>query len=138
MFSSQVSQVPHGVRPTAQLLSMPSTLVPLGSAPVLNLSWPAAGPEKRISVSPVMRRAYLELGTTAHLPPVFLTSSTVPPCAIISTSAICLVILAKGVVLPRRASRRPRPGNISSSFVYSWLTQSSPCSDGLAAPDIGR
>ena len=138
MFSSQVSQVPHGVRPPAQLLSMPKTLAPLGSAAVRNLSCPAAGPEMRISVSPVMRRTYLELATTAHLPAVLRTSSTEPPCAIISTSAISFVILEKGVVLPRRASCRPRPGNISSSLVYSWFTQSSPCSDGLSAPGSGK
>ena len=31
--------------------------------------------------------------------------------------------------------RRPRPGNISSPFVYSWLTTSRPCSE---LPSIGK
>ena len=35
-------------------------------------------------------------------------------------------------------SWRPRPGNISSSLVYSWLTTSRPWAAGSAAPGIGK
>jgi len=55
-FSSQVSTVPHGVTPPAQLLSMPRTRRPVGSAAVFSRSLPAAGPDSRIGVSAVMRR----------------------------------------------------------------------------------
>ena len=57
MFSSQVSHVPQGVVPPAQLLIIPFTVRPAGSAVVFSRSEPAAGPDKVITVSAVMRRA---------------------------------------------------------------------------------
>ena len=108
---------------------MPRTRRPLGSWLVRIRSTPAAGPAISISVSAVMRRAKRESGTTDHLPfAPRAISSTEPPWAIISTSAISCVIFGNGTVcfFGSRASWRPRPGNISSSFVYSWLTTRSP------------
>jgi hypothetical protein len=55
-FSSADSTVPHGVVPPAQLSSMPSTVVPAGSADVRNEALPAAGPVSRHGVVAVMRR----------------------------------------------------------------------------------
>ena len=43
--------------PLAQLLKVPSTVRPSGSAAVFISAWPAAGPAMRIGVSAVMRRA---------------------------------------------------------------------------------
>jgi hypothetical protein len=48
--------VPQGVTPPAQLLTMPRTLRPVGSAEVAMRGWPAAGPVIAIGVSPVTRR----------------------------------------------------------------------------------
>ena len=56
-FSSHVRYVPHGVKPIAQLLNVPSTAVPVGSAAVCSSGWPAAGPVMVIGVVAVMRRA---------------------------------------------------------------------------------
>jgi hypothetical protein len=97
--------------------------VPDGSALVRIIEWPAAGPVICIGVSAVMRRAKRELATTPHLPFSRLTSMTEPPCAIISMA------ISSGVMPANFAWRswRPRPGNISSSLVYSWFTTSSPC-----------
>jgi hypothetical protein len=46
-FSSPESTVPHGVTPPEQLLSVPMTVVPSGSAAVRNAAEPAAGPVSR-------------------------------------------------------------------------------------------
>ncbi|CPU67759.1 Uncharacterised protein [Mycobacteroides abscessus] len=50
--------MPHGVVPPAQLLSVPSTRVPDGSATVLTRSDPATGPVRRNSVVRCTRRLY--------------------------------------------------------------------------------
>jgi hypothetical protein len=55
-FSSPESTVPHGVIPPPQLLSVPSTVVPVGSAEVASSSLPAAGPVNSNAVVAVMRR----------------------------------------------------------------------------------
>ena len=56
MFSSPVSTVRHGVTPPAQLLSVPSTVRPSGSALVRTRASPAAGPVRVIGVVAVIRR----------------------------------------------------------------------------------
>ncbi len=89
--------------PPAQLLIVPMTFVPVGSADVRMRGWPAAGPEMAIGVSSaVMRRAYLLSGTSRHLPSCFLISMTEPPWQAISMSTIslvtplcCIVVLAE-------------------------------------------
>src|SRR5689334_24582547 len=113
MFSSQVSHVPHGVLPPAQLAKVPNTLRPVGSALVLSLSWPAAGPEIAISVLAEMRRAYLLPPTTFQVVPSRAISRTAPPSDAISTPTC-------GAVVLRRASRpEPRPANIRLELAYS-------------------
>ncbi len=115
--------VPQGVMPPAQLLSVPMTCLPVGSALVFIRSWPAAGPSMTIGVlSGVMRRLYLESSTGAHLPSEpRAISMTVPPWAAISMSTSSRVISEKPFLFCW-----PKPGNIISSFVYSWLTHSRP------------
>jgi hypothetical protein len=132
-FSSQVSHVPQGVVPPAQLFIMPSTRRPAVSADVFIRSCPAAGPVMSMGLSRVMRRAYFECGTTDHLPLRFLAISiTDPPWAAISTSHMVLEILS---ALPLRASATLfRPGNNSSVLVYSWFTARSPRRD----PSMGK
>ena len=90
-FSSQVSQVPQGVLPPAQLFSVPNTFRPVGSAEVLSKSCPAAGPEKTMGVLTEMRRAYLLSPTTFHPAPSRAISTTEPPIAAISISDCVLV-----------------------------------------------
>jgi hypothetical protein len=110
--------VPHGVMPPAQLLRVPTTRVPVGSAVVFIRSCPAAGPDNRIRVSSaVMRRAYRLSGTTVHVPAAFRRiSMTEAPWAAISTSTSSRVTREKSSCL---AVGSPTPGNMISLFVYS-------------------
>jgi len=57
-FSSPCSVVPQGVSPPAQLFSVPSTLVPVGSAAVVSSGDPAAGPVSLKTDCAVRRRLY--------------------------------------------------------------------------------
>jgi hypothetical protein len=124
-----MSTVPQGVLPPAQLLMVPKIFVPVGSALVISRWWPAAGPETRISVSSVIRRAYWLSGTTVQAPLSLRTSITEPLCAIISIrvcSGVCAARLASPIALglsfsglPSPASSLAQPGNISSCEVYS-------------------
>jgi hypothetical protein len=69
-FSSPLSTVPHGVTPPAQLLRVPSTVRPTGSAVVRSRRSPAAGPSSRKGVEAVIRRfrSALRTGTAVHRP----------------------------------------------------------------------
>ncbi|BCJ48992.1 hypothetical protein Asp14428_04670 [Actinoplanes sp. NBRC 14428] len=112
--------MPHGVTPPEQLLSVPMAVVPFGSAAVRSQVEPAAGPVKANGVRrAVMRRLYGRRlpRTGRHWPvcPTRSSSTTDSPCAAIAVS-ICPTVIASSVV---------KPGNISSSLVYSWLTTSS-------------
>jgi len=103
----------HGVLPPAQLLTVPSTLRPAGSADVLSSSWPAAGPEISIAVLALMRRANLLPSTAFHAPSWRTISITAPPTAAISTPTCSFDVL-------RLASRpAPRPANIRLELMYS-------------------
>ena len=110
--------------PPAQLLMVPSTLVPVASAEVFRRASPAAGPVSVIGVFAVIRRFSLPAGSTAHLPSRLTISTIVPPWAAISTATSSGVMSAKSFL-----SCRPIPGNINYSLVYSWLTQSTARSD---------
>jgi hypothetical protein len=117
-FCSPCSVVPHGVDPPAQLFSVPSTVVPVGSAKVRTYSEPAAGPESRMGVVAVIRRFRLRRSAWRHRPerPTRCSSSTEMPRA---AMAICFCASVVG------AASDATPGNISCSSVYSWLTTSS-------------
>ena len=88
-FSSPDSTVPHGVVPPAQLLSVPSTVRPAGSAFVRTSAEPAAGPVSRNGVIAVIRRFWRASrgGTRVHRPDVLLrrSSTTDMPWAAIVT-----------------------------------------------------
>ena len=63
--------MPHGVVPPAQLLRVPSTVVPLGSALVRSRSSPEAGPSRVKAVSMWTRRlwrVFFRLFTRRHEP----------------------------------------------------------------------
>jgi hypothetical protein len=94
--------VPQGVQPLAQLLSVPSTSVPLGSAAVFISAWPAAGPWRVIGVLPWMRRLYGEPATWAQLPSLLrLTWTTLTPwaaCALRAFSKVKGAIQSAGSV----------------------------------------
>ncbi len=106
--------------PPAQLFSVPITVRPLGSAAVTRCADPAAGPVSSNFVSSaVIRRLYGSRAASAgrHCPvsPTRSISTTDRPWAAIATR-ICSTLNASIVV---------KPGNISSSLVYSWFTTSS-------------
>ena len=69
------------MKPIAQLLNVPRTAVPVGSAAVCRSAWPAAGPVKVMGVLAVMRRAKAEGRFTSHWPPTFWISMIDTPCA---------------------------------------------------------
>ena len=70
------------MKPLEQLFSVPRTLVPVGSAPVLRKSLPAAGPVTRNSEVAVRRRLYwLNAGVSAPEPFSPLTCRMDRPCA---------------------------------------------------------
>src|SRR5690606_26773856 len=89
--SSQVRYVPQGVKPLAQLFSVPRTTVPFGSALVFIRAWPEAGPLIRIGVLPVMRRLYFELRTISHLLRCWRMWITEAPCAFCAFSTLSAV-----------------------------------------------
>ncbi len=109
--------MPHGVVPPAQLLSVPSTTVPVGSSWVRSRGEPAAGPLKVIGVLTVIRRFSGAPTTYCHgsrLRPR-ASSTTDMPCAAMPMrrcSASCSGLVAGG--------------NMTSSFVYSWFVTSTP------------
>lgn len=88
--------MPQGVSPPAQLLRVPATWVPVGSAEVLRRSAPAAGPTRVIGVVPVRRRLYAESRTGSQAPsPVCLISTMLTPWASSSTATISAVGLVR-------------------------------------------
>ncbi len=112
MFSSPESTVPQGVRPPEQLLNVPRTLVPVGSAEVLRKSEPAAGPVSTNSVVPVMRRLYRPIcGVNRPDPFSPLTSTTDSPCAARPIATCSAVGFSASYPVKR-----------NGSVVYSWLT----------------
>src|SRR3712207_9312253 len=67
-FSSPCSVVPQGVMPPAQLLSVPRTVRPSGSALVRRYSEPAAGPVTRKGVEAGIRALGPRAGGGEHKP----------------------------------------------------------------------
>jgi hypothetical protein len=115
-FSSPDSTVPHGVTPPAQLLSVPTTSRPAGSAAVRTNGDPATGPVNRKVVdSAVIRRLYRRppwrTGVQLPVRPTRSSSTTDMPCAAIAVRSCSTVSL----------SRPGNAGNIRSSLVYSRL-----------------
>ena len=121
MFSSQVSTVPQGVVPPAQLFSMPSTCAPAGSDAVRIQGWPAAGPRIAIGVLAVMRRFSRGASTGFQPSGPAAISTMLPPWAAIST-ATCSAVTRALAWEPL-----PMPGKIRLVLVYSWLAQRMPC-----------
>ena len=112
-FSSPESTVPHGVCPPAQLFSVPSTRVPVGSA-VVRVRGPTAGPRSSNGVVAVMRRLYEPMtGSRPPSPGRLASSTTVRPWAAHAISTCSRVGFAESY-----------PRNMVGSVVYSWLTVS--------------
>ena len=100
--------------PLAQLLSVPSTRRPGGSAAVRSSAWPAAGPPIAIGVEAVMRRAHGDGRTICQRSPLRSTSITETPCAACDLRTLS----ALQVFMPSGCSR--------PSSVYSWFITSRP------------
>ena len=100
--------------PLAQLFKVPSTRVPVGSAAVRIMGWPAAGPPTAKGVSIVTRRAWREGRTMDQTPRFISTSITDSPCAIWLLRTFSAV---QGVMPPTCSS---------PSSVYSWFMASRP------------
>ena len=93
----------------AQLLNVPSTVRPSGSAAVFMRAWPAAGPPIAIGVVAVKRLAYHDGRTICHSPLLSSTSITATPCA----ACAFFTFSALQVFRPSGCSR--------PSSVYSWF-----------------
>ena len=113
-FSSPDRIVPHGVVPPAQLLSVPRTVVPVGSSTVFSRSEPAAGPVKVNGVSIVMRRFRGAPTTYSQGWPFFerVSSTTPMPCA--------------AIAMRLRSAASSSGGNMIDSLVYSKFATSTP------------
>ena len=88
---AQLLTVPWATRP---LLVPPVGVLPVSvimNSWVCSKAWPAAGPDTRMNVLAVMRRASGEFFATVHLPPLRRASTIDTPCAACDLRVLAIV-----------------------------------------------